>query len=307
MPIDPVPRARRAPPRRTIGAYLGLALAAAGLAGATAVAAAGQPVHVLYAGSLVNLMEHGIGPAFAAATGDRMQGYAGGSKALAREITGKLREADVFVSAAPGVNDRLMGRANGSWVGWYVSFARSPLVLGYNRASRFAAQLRSKPWYRVLLEPGIRIGRTDPRLDPKGALTIRLMRRAAALYHIPGLARRVLGAPGNPAQVLPEESLVGRLETGLIDVGFFYSTETTAAGIPAVRLPASITPQAIYTVTIVRGAPHPRAAERFVAFLLGPPGRALIERYGLLPGKPRMAGLASSAPPAIRSLLHAPR
>ena len=117
------------------------------------------------------------------------------------------------------------------------------------------------------------------------------------------------GAGGSISDAVAVLQVVGFLAVPLplAETGLLAGWLLSAAGIPAVRLPASITPQAIYTVTIVRGAPHPRAAERFVAFLLGPPGRALIERYGLLPGKPRMAGLASSAPPAIRSLLHAPR
>lgn len=259
-------------------------------------------MNVLYAGSLVNVMEHGIGPAFTRARGVRMRGFAGGSKELAREIAGKLRAADVFVSANPRVNARLMGPAHGDWVSWYVVFAESPLVIGYNRSSRFAADFTKKPWYRVLLEPGIRIGRTDPRLDPKGALTVQLLQRAARRYRIPELARRVLGTPENPAQVLPEESLIGRLETGLIDVGFFYSTETTAAGIATVRLPRAITPQARYTVTIVRGAPHPRAAEQFVAFLLGADGRGILKRYGLDTRKPVLAGHAAAAPRRIRAL-----
>ncbi|HEX3982990.1 MAG TPA: substrate-binding domain-containing protein, partial [Acidisoma sp.] len=85
-------------------------------------------VNVLYAGSLVNLMEHGVGPAFDKATGGKFRGYAGGSNKLANEIKGKLIPADVFISANPKVNDDLMGAANGNWVDWYVGFAQSPLV-----------------------------------------------------------------------------------------------------------------------------------------------------------------------------------
>jgi molybdate transport system substrate-binding protein len=294
-------------PRHAKRAPLLVMLAAVLLTAGSADASAREALNVLYAGSLVNLMEQGIGPAFDAASADRMQGFAGGSKQLAREITGKLRAADVFVSANPRVNDRLMGPANGAWVSWYVSFAQSPLVIGYDRSSRFAADFKTQPWYRVLLEPGIRIGRTDPQLDPKGALTLELMRRAAVLYKMPDLARRVLGKPDNPAQVLPEESLIGRLQTGLIDVGFFYSTETTAAGIPAVDLPDAITPKAVYTITIVRGAPHPRAAERFVEFMLGAAGRRVLEQYGLDVRKPALSGDAAAAPSRIRSVLEAAR
>jgi molybdate/tungstate transport system substrate-binding protein len=118
----------------------------------------------LYAGLLVNLMERGIGPAFNKASGFKFQGYAGGSKLLANQIKGKLQRGDIFISADPGVNNSLMGAANGARVSWYVSFAESPLVIGYNPNSRFAANFRSKPWYQILTEPGIKIGRTDPKI-----------------------------------------------------------------------------------------------------------------------------------------------
>jgi ABC-type molybdate transport system substrate-binding protein len=63
---------------RLVGAIAALGLLVAGCGGAgstssaptsaspSAPAGAGQPVHVLYAGSLVNLMEKDLGPKFAA-------------------------------------------------------------------------------------------------------------------------------------------------------------------------------------------------------------------------------------------------
>ena len=59
--------------------------------------------------------------------------------------------------------------------------------------------------------------------------------------------------------MLPEETLVGRLQSGQLDAGFFYSTETADAKIPAIPLPAGLAPKAVYTVAIVRDAPNPRA------------------------------------------------
>src|SRR5262249_41760076 len=94
-------------------------------------------VSVLYAGSLVDVMEQGIGPAFAKATGYGYQGFGAGSKAVAAQIKGKLRKGDVFISAAPSVNRTLMGASNGDWVDWYGAFATSPLVIGYSPSSRF--------------------------------------------------------------------------------------------------------------------------------------------------------------------------
>src|SRR5436305_4963459 len=88
-------------------------------------------VSVLYAGSLVDVMEQQVGPAFAKATGYSYQGFGAGSKAVASQIKGKLRKGDVFISASPSVNKTLVGSANGNWVTWYGVFASSPLVIGY--------------------------------------------------------------------------------------------------------------------------------------------------------------------------------
>ena len=264
-------------------------------------------VNVLHAGSLVNLMERGMGPAFDKSTHGRFQGYAGGSNKLANEIKGRLRQGDVFISANPRVNDDLMGAANGDWVSWYVIFAQSPLVIGYNPSSRFAAGLKSRPWYDGLRQPGIRIGRTDPQLDPKGHFTIELLKKAEQIYKLPGLAEQVLGAPENPAQVFPEEILVGRLQSGQLDVGFFYSTEATELGISPIRLPPDITPSAHYTATILRGAPNPAGAVRFIDFLLGPEGRALMRQHGLDAVPPTVGGDAGKVPPAVRSAFDAPK
>ncbi len=263
-----------------------------------AAAMAGE-LNVLYAGSLVNLVEHGLGPAFDQATGDSVRGFAAGSSALANQIKGKLRQADVFISASPKVNDSLIGAANGDWVSWYVTFAQSPLVIGYNPASRFAAELKSKPWYEVLREPGIRIGRTDPKLDPKGALTVQLLDQAEQVYHQPQLAADVLGGEENPAQVLPEENLVGRLQSGQLDVGFFYSTETADLHIAAIPLPPEVALSAHYTVTILKDAPDQAAAIQFVAYLLGASGQAIMKQHGLEMVPPTVTGDAAQVPAAL--------
>src|SRR5580704_14302756 len=109
-------------------------------------------VNVLYAGSLVNLMERSVGPAFEKATGQHFRGYAAGSNKIANEIKGKLRRGDVFISASPKVNTSLMGQANGDHVTWHVNFAESPLMIGYNPQSKFAADFKNKRWDQVLQE-----------------------------------------------------------------------------------------------------------------------------------------------------------
>jgi molybdate/tungstate transport system substrate-binding protein len=130
------------------------------------------------------------------------------------------------------VNALLSGATNEDRVKWYVTFAESPLVLGVNPSSRFACDLNGKSWNEVLMQSGIKIGRTDPTKDPKGALAVEFLKKADK----PELA-------STRASVhKPEEGLVQKMQTGELDVGFFYSVETTDAGLTAINLPAGIRP-----------------------------------------------------------------
>jgi molybdate/tungstate transport system substrate-binding protein len=256
------------------------------------------PVDVAYAASLQQLMNGTLAPAFEKATGATFTGYPAGSTALASAIKGKTRTEDVFLSAAPSANEPLRGVANGDWVSWYASLATAPLVLGYNPSSKFAAALKSKPWYQVVSEPGFQLGRTDPVLDPKGKLSVQALDQAASTQGEPSLAAMATSTAG----VFPEETLVGRLQSGDLDAGFFYSNEAKAANIPTVPL-APVNLSAKYTVTVLNRAPDEPAAEAFVAYLYSPAGQTILRNAGLiLPATPAVTG----PPTAVPAPLHKP-
>jgi len=290
-------------------------------------------VQVLYAGSLVNLMEKGIGPAFQRATGASYAGQGAGSIALANAIKDKTKSADVFISADPTVNASLMGPANGNWVSWYVLFARTSLVIGYNPKSKFAADFEKAksgalPWYQVLEEPGLRLGRTDPNLDPKGYHTLFLFDLAQDYYQVPDLSQKILGADANPAQVFPEETLESRLEAGALDAGFFYLNEAIEKNLPYITLPDEINQsqpgmaaayarmswtnakgQAVkgspilYTAAVVSRAKYPAAAAAFVQYLLSADGQKIMQQHGLLSSPLLYGGNEAQLPAPIRSLV----
>lgn len=251
---------------------------------------------VLYAGSLVNLMEHDLGPAFARATGYAYEGYGAGSTELVSQIKGGVRYGDVFISASPTANQGLQGSANRNLVSWYATFAKAPLVIGYNANSQFASDFRSKPWYQVITEPSIRIGRTDPTLDPKGKLTIDALTQAASTLNMPALTAALPSFA-----VFPEETLVGRLESGQLDAGFFYSNEAKEQNIPTVPV-TPVALSATYTVTVLNNAQHPAAGAAFVAYLLSSAGQTLT-RHGITVLQPSLTGDSSAVPPSLRSLV----
>ena len=273
---------------------------AADRAGAVPGAAPGHgPVDVLYAGSLVDLMEQQLGPAFHAATGYTENGVAAGSQELASEIKGRTQKADVFISAAPSVNTSLEGRANGNWVSWYATFATSPLLLAYNPHSRFAKDLRTLPWWKVVTMRGFLLGWTDPAVDPKGVLAVEALEKTARRRHLPALA----ALARSTREVFPEQSLVGRLQAGQLDAGFFYDVEAKAAKLPTVPLSGTKL-LADYTVTVVNDAPDPAGAAAFVAYMLGSKGRAILARNGLsVPNPIRVDGATADVPASLRSVL----
>jgi molybdate/tungstate transport system substrate-binding protein len=279
-------------------ALVGLAGSPGSVAGAAPTG--GGPVSVLYAGSLVTVMQDGVGPAFQRATGYTVSGYAGGSDDLANQIKGGIEKADVFISASPAVNTELEGAANGNWVSWYATFAASPLVIGYNPNSSFAKDLATKPWYDVITKTGFQLGRTDPITDPKGVLAVSALDKAAKLFHSPALRAITTSTAG----VFPEETLVGRLQAGQLDAGFFYAVEASAAKIRTVSLGNKFEYHASYTVTILNQAPAEQAAAAFVTFLLSKRGSAILSKAGITLTRIRVTGSRSAVPKALRAVLH---
>ncbi len=285
-------------------AGLALLMAFAGTSGALARngarASSKGGVAVLFAGSLEAYMEDALGPAFSEADGYTFEGFGGGSTELASEIKGKVRRADVFVSASAAADALLEGAANGNWVSWYTTFAASPLELAYNPQSKFGGELRrGVPWYKVLTQPGIRVGRTDPKLDPKGVLTVEAVDNAAHKLHDAALARALGGF-----EVFPETALVGRLQAGQLDAGFFYAVEAKAAKLATVKL-TPVYKYADYTATVLNQAPDLAAAVAFVRYLLSTQRANGLQQNGLNPMKPRFSGDASAVPSALRRLVGA--
>ena len=301
-----------------------------GFSAARAVAEQSQ-VSVLYAGSLGNLMEIDVGPAFSRATGYKYQGEAKGSLLSANLIKEKLRTPDVFISADPKVNQRLMGNENGNLVRWYATIFGNEMVLGYNPDSRFAAELKKvgtndTRLYEILQEKGFRLGRGDPELEPKGYRTLFLFDLAEKYYQLPGLAQRILNNAEHPTLIFPEEQLVARLEAGQLDAGVFYRNEIAEHQLPFVAFPRElnlsepdldpyyagatyVSPQGVkyagsaivYSVTIPENARNHEGAAALIGFLLSGEGRKIIENHSLRIIPPIVSGDRDATPAKLQN------
>ena len=243
---------------------------------------AGTSVSVAYAGSLVTPMERSIAPQFIRSCSCAYYGEGRGSGALVHLIVAGLRHPDVFISADPALmHDLLRPRTGQPLISWYATFAHSRLVLGYSRRSSFTTKIlhaarKGISVAQLLKTPHLRIGRTDPRIDPKGAKTLEDVTKMSRSLHDPALLKAV-----RSAAPLPEEDLLVRLESGDVDVAFLYSVEARSRNVPAIELPRNANAGARYAVTQLKGATNKPTASAFIRFIISGLGKRAFERMGL--------------------------
>lgn len=210
--------------------------------GLAALAGDAPVLRVAYAGSMGVVMDQDLGPAFAKAHGVAYQGMGQGSYALARLLAARHLQSDVFVSITPGPMRVLQ---DAGLVDHAVPVASTRMVVIYNPGSRYAADFAAaarggKAWYEVLREPGLRLGRTDPAVDPQGANALLTLQLAARYYHQPQLLQQIAGPLQNPSQIFAEPSLMSRLEAGQIDAAIGYASAARSHHLPTIDLPAEI-------------------------------------------------------------------
>ncbi|MFL6493723.1 MAG: extracellular solute-binding protein, partial [Nitrososphaera sp.] len=216
---------------------------------------------------------------------------------------------------------------------WLVKFASAEMVIAYTPKSPFFSDLERArkgeiPWYEVLSEDGLKFRRTDPELDPKGYYMIMVAQLANIYYNNSTIKDRILGQDRNPAQLLPEQSLLTTLEQGQIDASATYKHEAVAHGLPYITLSREINlsdpkfsnyyNQASYILAngqIVRGdaidfsitIPETNknidGSIAFVKFLLSEKGMNIMEKYGLDSIKAVGQGDIEKMPSEIKELL----
>ncbi|MDP9107710.1 MAG: extracellular solute-binding protein [Pseudomonadota bacterium] len=233
------------------------------------VARAAEPLRVAYAGSMGVVMDSFLGPAFAAEHGVEYQGIGQGAYGLARQLAGRVLQADVFIAITPGP---IAVVREAGLIGAAVPVASTEMVIAYSPKSRFAAEFAAvaqgkKPWYEVLATPGLRFGRTDPATDPQGQNIIFTMLLAEQYYKQPNLAAQLLGPAQNPAQLMTEPSLLSRLEAGQIDASSGYRSAVLSHHLPYITLPDQInlgdpTQQDKWYRTVQFDLPDPAGAAR---------------------------------------------
>ncbi len=172
---------------------------------------------------------------------------AAGSRACARKITDIGKPADVMASAAYKVIDNLLipGHAR-----FNVQFATNEMVIAYTDRSKFAHEINASNWTDIFLREGVKIGHSNPNLDPCGYRSILVTQLAEKYYKKPGFYQKLMGYGASYSNgeenkdkiiVRPKETdLLGLLEAGAYDYLYIYKSVAKQHGLHYIILPPQI-------------------------------------------------------------------
>ena len=262
---------------------------------------------VFNAGSLARPLRAAL-DTFARREGVAVAQESAGSLETARKLTELGNVPDLIALADADVFPRYLMPAH---VDGYVEFARNRMVLAFTDRSRFANEISAANWWRVMLRPGVEVGRSDPELDPNGYRTLLVWQLTERLVGDRGLAARLERA-SPPRNVRPKEAdLVGLLQAGEFDYIWSYESMAKGTGLRYLTLPdevdlssvdraavyanASVAVRGatngahvtftgapiVYAFAVPRAAPHRALGIRFASFLLSTEGREILRREGL--------------------------
>lgn len=249
-----------------------------------------------------------------------------GSLESARKLTELGKIPDVIGVADVQVIPGLLIPTHATW---HVSFARNAMVLLYSDRSIGAAEIKPDNWWKILLRPGVRTGRSNPALDPNGYRTLMALQLAERHYRQPGLAGQLLAAMPERYVRPKEADLTALVQAGELDYSWSYRSIAVHHGLRYVALPPEVdlssptladwyatvevrVPGAtvaagdsvrivgepiLYALTVPTRAPNRAAAEAFVRFVFSPDGAAILRRHGFtLLDRPIVGG--TGRPPA---------
>lgn len=297
--------------------------------GAGRSAASGPPrdtATVYIAASLTRPLQGAL-DAWGAAHGVAVLLESGGSLEHARKITELHRDPDLLLLADWEVFPQFLAPAH---TAWWATFARNRMVVAFTPRSRHAAEIDSLNWTRILAQPDVEVGRTDPAAAPVGYRTLLMLQLAERYYRQPGLAAKlVANAPPRNMRANAAD-LAALLQLGELDYIYDYESVATTYGLRSISLPSaidlgdaehtddyraaqvrvaakggsdSVTVQGspiLYALSVPLGAPHQRIGEQLAAWLLSAEGRAAMRRAGVdALERPEVHG---DAPAAVRAV-----
>jgi molybdate/tungstate transport system substrate-binding protein len=251
----------------------------------------------------------------------------GASGDMINDITQVGQPDDVLGVADYSLLPKLMSDPARPHATWYIGFVSNQITLAYTSHSKGAGQLTPANWYKVVSQPGVRIGRSNPAADPSGYQFLQMLQLAQGYYHDPALAAAVLKNSPDSSVAETETSLLAALQSGQIDYLAIYRSNALEDHLKYIALPsqlnlsdqamaaayAKVTINAgslgsltakpiIYGLTIPSNAPDPALAEKFIGFVISPQGQAIMRANGFSVISPALTSSQAKVPAALQPL-----
>lgn len=224
---------------------------------------------------------------------------AGGSTKMARMISEVGKTADLMASADYKVIDNNLIP---KFAEYNIRFATNQLVLCYTDTSRFADEIDSDNWYKILQKKEVAWGHSDPNLDPCGYRSIMVLQLAEKFYNVKGLHQKLID--NRPIKNIRPKSveLVNMLKTGNMDYAWEYLSVAVQHGLKYIKLDEHINlgnyrydkfykqanvkvtgkkpgtfktkqgKSCTYGITMIKNCANPEAAEAFLGYMLSAEG-----------------------------------
>lgn len=261
--------------------------------------------------------------------GVTVQPQFGGSVKMVKQVTVLHQPADVVAVADYSVIPKYMFKGdegNKPTADWSIGFLGNAITFIYTPKSKGAKEINADNWWKILSEPGVQIGRSNPNTDPSGYQTLQMLDLAGRYYKQPDLEAKVLANSPESNMRDTETDLISALQLGQIDYLAIYRSDAVQHHMESIDLPPQINlsdPKfdadyakasaktkngelsgrpIIYAVTIPTTAPHPKLAQEFIAYLLGPEGQKVIAANGFIPLKQPYAMNRDKVPADLRKL-----
>jgi molybdate/tungstate transport system substrate-binding protein len=248
----------------------------------------------------------------------------GASGDMVKAITQLHQPADVLGVADYSLIPKLMFTASATW---YLGFVSNQITFAYTSHSKGAAGLTSANWYKVLAQPGVHIGRSNPAADPSGYQILQMLQLANGYYHDPGLSASVLKNSPDSSVAETETSLLAALQSGQIDYLAIYKSTALEEHLKYIALPDQINlsdpamaagyakvsinagslgtltaKPIIYGLTIPTSAPDAALGQKFTSFVIGPQGQAIMRSQGFVVISPALANPQDKVPASVKPL-----
>ena len=110
-----------------------------------------------------------------------------GSIQVMRHVTELHESIDVVATADQSLVPMLMYAVNvrgtdQPYADWYISMAANKLGIAYQPGSKYADEINAENWWKILSQPDVRVGISDPRFDAVGYRALMVFALAQEVY-----------------------------------------------------------------------------------------------------------------------------